>query len=292
MNLSFVPGSTACSTMSVSAGTSSGGGGTNPARYTHGHHPSVLRSHKWRTAVNSASYLLPHLRPDATVLDVGCGPGTITADLAALVPNGSVLGVDVEPNIVAAANASYSNSENLTFATADVMAGLPYADSSFDIVHAHQVLQHVACPDSALREMQRVCRRGGLVAARDADYAGMTWAPELAGLDSWAARYGELARANGGEPNAGRHMLRWARNAGFKDVTASASVWCFADDYSRAWWGGLWADRVTSSSLADQWRAAGVPEEDLEVMREAWLTWAADDAGWFSVVHGEVLCVA
>src|SRR6202012_2361401 len=53
-----------------------------PEVYTHGHHESVLRSHKWRTAQNSAAYLLPHLAADATVLDVGCGPGTITADLA------------------------------------------------------------------------------------------------------------------------------------------------------------------------------------------------------------------
>ena len=53
------------------------------AQYTHGHHESVLRSHRWRTAENSAAYLLPHLGPARTLLDVGCGPGTITADLAA-----------------------------------------------------------------------------------------------------------------------------------------------------------------------------------------------------------------
>jgi len=52
--------------------------------YTHGHHDSVLRSHRWRTAENSAGYLLPHLAPGMSLLDVGCGPGTITSDLAAL----------------------------------------------------------------------------------------------------------------------------------------------------------------------------------------------------------------
>ena len=50
--------------------------------YTHGHHESVLRSHRWRTAENSAGYLLPLLRPGMRLLDVGCGPGTITMDLA------------------------------------------------------------------------------------------------------------------------------------------------------------------------------------------------------------------
>ena len=66
---------------------------TEPA-YTHGHHESVLRSHRWRTAANSAGYLLPHLRPGLALLDVGCGPGTITVDLATHVAPGATVGVD------------------------------------------------------------------------------------------------------------------------------------------------------------------------------------------------------
>src|SRR5436190_10740531 len=62
--------------------------------YTHGHHESVLRSHRWRTAANSAAYLLPHLTPGLKLLDVGCGPGTITLDLAEAVAPGRVLGID------------------------------------------------------------------------------------------------------------------------------------------------------------------------------------------------------
>ena len=62
------------------------------AVYTHGHGEAVLRSHTWRTAANSAAFLLPYLKPDMTILDVGCGPGTITADLATYVPNGRIVG--------------------------------------------------------------------------------------------------------------------------------------------------------------------------------------------------------
>ena len=69
--------------------------------YLHGHHDSVLRSHRWRTAENSAGYLLPRLRPDARVLDVGCGPGTITADPAGLVPDGEVTGIDAAEGVLA-----------------------------------------------------------------------------------------------------------------------------------------------------------------------------------------------
>src|SRR5271163_3663638 len=74
------------------------------ATYTHGHAESVLRSHRWRTAENSAAYLLPHLRPGMDLLDVGCGPGTITTDLAASVGQGRVIGVDREPAVVAEAS--------------------------------------------------------------------------------------------------------------------------------------------------------------------------------------------
>ena len=146
--------------------------------YLQGHHDSVLRSHRWRTARNSAAYLLPHLRPGMQLLDVGCGPGTLTDDLAAAVgPDGEVLGVDNAPEVVAAAAGS-SRSPNVRFEVQDVQR-LQLPDDAFDVVHAHQVLQHLVDPVAALREMARVCRPGGLVAVRDADYAAMTWHPPL-----------------------------------------------------------------------------------------------------------------
>src|SRR3954451_6443557 len=74
--------------------------------YTHGHPASVLRSHRWRTAENSAAYLLPRLRPGLDVLDVGCGPGTITLDLARIVGAGHAVGVDGAAAAVEAAKES------------------------------------------------------------------------------------------------------------------------------------------------------------------------------------------
>src|ERR1700758_3076475 len=128
-----------------------------PEVYTHGHHGSVLRSHRWRTAENSAAYLLPHLSPDAKVLDVGCGPGTITADLADRVPRGHVTGIDAAQEVIDQAAEAVGDRANLKFATGDVYA-LDYPDDSFDIVHAHQVLQHLGDPVRALAEMRRVTR--------------------------------------------------------------------------------------------------------------------------------------
>ncbi|MFR9730419.1 methyltransferase domain-containing protein [Saccharopolyspora sp. MS10] len=256
--------------------------------YTHGHHESVLRSHRWRTAENSAAYLLADLAPGTSVLDVGCGPGTITRDFAARVSPGRVTGVDNAAAVVAGASAEAP--ANAEFRVADVYA-LPFPDGSFDVVHAHQVLQHLTDPVAALREMRRVCRPGGIVAARDADYAAMTWYPRSPALADWLDLYERVARSNGAEPDAGRHLLAWAREAGFADVACSATAWCFATGPEREWWGGLWADRVRESGFADQALARELATEaELDRMAAAWREWARSEAAWFAVLNGEIRC--
>ncbi|MEW2131094.1 class I SAM-dependent methyltransferase [Streptomyces sp. NPDC005435] len=262
------------------------------AVYTHGHHESVLRSHTWRTAANSAAYLLSSLKPHMKVLDIGCGPGTITADLAALVPDGRVTGLDRAPGILeqARATAAERGLDNVDFAVGDVHA-LDFPDDTFCVVHAHQVLQHVGDPVRALREMARVTRPGGIVAVRDADYAAMTWYPAVDGLDEWLDLYERVARDNGGEPDAGRRLKSWALEAGLRDVTASSSTWTFATEEERAWWSGLWADRTLASAYADRAVGGGhASAGELRAVSEAWREWGRQEDGWFAVLHGEILC--
>ncbi|MFS4104692.1 class I SAM-dependent methyltransferase [Streptomyces sp. PD-S100-1] len=262
------------------------------AVYTHGHHESVLRSHTWRTAANSAAYLLGSLKPHMKVLDIGCGPGTITADLAELVPDGHVTGVDRAPGVLeqARATAAERGLENVEFAVADVHA-LDWPDDTFCVVHAHQVLQHVGDPVQALREMRRVTKPGGYVAVRDADYAAMTWYPQVPGLEDWLDLYERVARANGGEPDAGRRLRSWALAAGFTDVTASSSTWTYATPEERQWWSGLWADRTLASAYAERATGGGhATEEQLRAVSEAWREWGRREDGWFAVLHGEILC--
>jgi len=263
-------------------------------RYTHGHHESVLRSHTWRTVDNSAAYLRDRLEPGTSVLDVGCGPGTITVDIAGRVAPGPVVGLDASASVIELARSSAAAHDlpNLSFAVGDAYA-LDAGDASFDVVHAHQVLQHLADPVAALAEWRRVVRPGGVVAARDADYAAMTWWPEHPLLDRWMTLYQWAARANGGEPDAGRRLLAWAREAGFVEVHPSASVWCFATPEDRAWWGSLWADRITTSALAVQIVDAGqATRHELDEISEAWRQWAMDGDGWFAVSHGEIVAIA
>jgi SAM-dependent methyltransferase len=253
--------------------------------YTHGHSEPVLRSHRNRTAANSAAYLLPHLRPGQRLLDVGSGPGTITADLMSIV--GDVVALEISDE---AAAATRQGAPGVDVRVGDVHA-LPFAEAGFDVVHAHQVLQHVADPVLALREMARVTRPGGVVAARDSDYASFAWWPLLPELDRWLELYDEAARANGGEPDAGRRLLSWAHAAGLTDVAATSSTWCYATPETRDWWGGMWADRILGSALADQLLREGrATRPELEQISAAWRAWAADPDAWFSVHHGEIVC--
>lgn len=260
--------------------------------YIHGHAEPVLRSHSWRTAANSAAHLLPELRPGLDLLDVGCGVGTITVDLAALVAPGRVVGVDRSEAALAIA-ATNAAAAGVSVELLAAEAGeLPFEDGAFDVVHAHQVLQHLTDPVAALREMRRVTRPGGVVAVRDADYAAMTWYPASAGLTEWLELYHEVAEANGVEADAGRRLAAWARQAGFdaERFTSTASAWCFTTPADRDWWSRTWAERVTGSEFARQALAHGLADDvALEQLAEAWTEWGREEDGWFAVLHGDLL---
>jgi SAM-dependent methyltransferase len=263
--------------------------------YTHGHHDSVLRSHRWRTAENSAGYLLPSLSAGLSLLDVGCGPGSITLDLAGRVSPGPVIGLDADPGVIAEAQASAATAaerKNVTFMTGDVY-GLQLPDDHFDVVHAHQVLQHLTEPIVALREMRRVLRTGGTLAVRDGDYGAFVWAPDDALLQRWLDLYHDVTGRNGGQADAGRSLADWVDQAGFVDVRFSSSTWTFSEPAERAWWGGLWADRCRLSRFAQQAVSYGLSDaKELEAISAAWRRWAAKRNACFIVVHGEVLARA
>jgi ubiquinone/menaquinone biosynthesis C-methylase UbiE len=264
-----------------------------PDRYSHGHHESVLRSHRWRTAENSAGFLLPHLRSSASLLDVGCGPGNISADLANRLDAGTVVGIDLSPEVVEAARRDFATAyANLTFEVGDVY-DLAFDDGHFDVVYAHQVLQHLAAPVDALKEMRRVLSIGGLLAVRDADYGAFVWAPDDPLLVRWLDLYHDITQHNHAQADAGRYLATWVRAAGFRDLVVSSSTWTFHSEEERAWWGGLWADRIVQSDFARQGLEYELTDEsELRAIADAFLRWSHDADGVFVLVHVEVLARA
>lgn len=261
--------------------------------YPHGHQPSVLASHAARTADNSCAYFLDRLEPGQRILDLGCGPGSITLDLSERVgPNGYVLGLDFSADAISAARAAAESRgvAGVEFTVGDLF-DLDVRPASFDIVHAHQVLQHLADPVKALRAMARYCKPGGLIAVRDADYGAMAWYPQLPGVSAWFTTYCRSARATGGEPDAGRRLRAWANAAGLEITYAGASPWIYATPEATAWWGNTQADRVLHSTFAERTRAQGLTDADLQVMARDWRTWGQDPDAWFFLPHGELIVV-
>ncbi|KAK2609404.1 hypothetical protein N8I77_002901 [Diaporthe amygdali] len=265
------------------------------AIYTHGHHASVVNSHARRTAQDSAAFLLPHLKPHYTILDIGCGPGTITADLAELVPEGQVVGVDAVEAVLERAREHVegrSNITNCTFEVADANA-LPYPDDSFDVVFCHQVLQHVQDPVGILREMKRVAKPGGIVAAREADYKSFAWFPEPEGLDEWLDAYRKTARLCGGQPDAGRYVRQWAKQAGCETdeehMWSGFSSWYYIGEAAKAF-GESWTDRALKSDFAKEFLRHGLgSQEDLDRISATWKRWASEEDNFIVIPNGEIL---
>ena len=176
--------------------------------------------HEIRTAANSAAFLLPALismkedSPDVQLLDVGAGSGTISTSFAELLPGGHVIAVDINVKSLARAQALAEKAgiKNIDFRQGSVYE-LPFADESFDITFCHQVLIHIGNPWDALREMLRVTKRNGIVAAREGDYETESIWPSLPGLTKFHDFMASLMSAGGGSPTAGRELLGWALRA-------------------------------------------------------------------------------
>lgn len=260
--------------------------------YTHGYHPVIVGSYTRRTAENSAAFLLRYLRADTEVLDVGCGPGTITVGLARR--TGRVVGLDMSAEMVEASSALAASEDiaNVSFEVGSAYE-LPFDGGAFDVVYAHQLLQHLADPVAALREFRRVLRPGGLVAVRDSDCATMVHAPVEGAIERWRDIVHEVAAANGGEADAGRYLLGWVRAAGFVEPTVTTSTTTFADAEGRAAWGGMWAVRATDSDFARHAIGGGfATRSDLEAISAAFGRWAAQPHGFWAWLNGEVVARA
>ena len=260
-------------------------------RYTHGYHQVIVGSYTRRTAETCAAFLLPRLRPDSVVLDVGCGPGTITAGLARRASR--VVGLDMSADMVAEArrHAADCGLDKTSFEVGSVYE-LPWDDGSFDVVYAHQVLQHLSDPVRALREARRVLRPGGLVAVRDSDYGTMVHAPVFPAIERWRDLYHQVATANGGEADAGRFLLSWVIEAGFIETETTTSTTAHTDPEGRAAWGEMWAVRVPDSDFAEHAVGYGLATRaELQKISAAFRQWAGQPDGFWAWVNGEVIGV-
>jgi ubiquinone/menaquinone biosynthesis C-methylase UbiE len=260
-------------------------------KYTHGHAPATVRQHGRRTAEEAAAFLLPELRPGMRLLDVGCGPGSITRGLAERLAPGEVVGLDLSRETLAAArqDAAARGLENLRYEEGSVYQ-LPFPDASFDVAYAHQVFQHLREPGAALREMLRVVRPDGLVAVRDVDWGTASYWP----ADPWIDRFVEVHlrtwSRNGGEPRMGRQLPALFNAAGVTDLRVTAAVWCYATRAETIAWGESYAERLLTSRMGEGAVEYGyASRSDLEAMAAAFRAWAVHPDAFWAFVHVAVL---
>lgn len=167
---------------------------------------------------------------------------------------------------------------------------MQFANNSFDVVHAHLVLQHVNDPVSLLTEMSRVVQPTGVIAVRDSEYSAFEWSPKSSELERWLTTYISIARFCQGEPDAGRHLENWAKEASLEIVRKSSSKWVFETPEEVKWWGETWADRVLNSNFADHARTLGLlTERELRNMHDGWISWSQSDPASFVIPHDELI---
>jgi SAM-dependent methyltransferase len=242
-----------------------------------------VRQHGQRTAAEAAAFIVDDLHSGMRVLDVGCGPGSITRGLAEIVGPGEAVGLDASADVLAVARseAATRGVANLRFEQGDAYE-LPFADDTFDVVFAHQVLQHLREPAAALREMLRVVKPGGLVAVRDVDWGTVAYWPADPWLDRFIDMHLKTWRRNGGDPAMGRQLRALFNAADVIDVRVTSSTWCYATPRETEEWGDSYAARILTSPMGSRAVEYGYASPaDLDAMAHAFRSWARTrDAFW------------
>ncbi len=233
-------------------------------------------AHSRRSAEKNAAFFLPHLKPGMSVLDAGCGPGSITLGLAAVVAPGQVTGVDVSSASLetAKALAAERGAANVSFDQHHLRA-LPYEDGTFDAVFVHAVLQHVDEPVRILGELLRVMRPGGVIGVADADFDGSINWPD----DPLLTRAGGIMAAirQEGDTRIGKRLRALLHEAGFERVTGMAVAGAEGDDRVVAMNGAFWANYFVQEPFVRYAEAVGVSTAgELAEIAEAWRRWGSD----------------
>jgi ubiquinone/menaquinone biosynthesis C-methylase UbiE len=244
-----------------------------------------------RTAQRQAAFFLPHLRPGMSLLDCGCGAGSITIDLARQVAPGPVLGIDLDAGQIeqARALAAEQGVTNVQFESGNVYA-LPLADAAVDAVFSNALLDHLRAPLDALREMKRVLKAGGVAGVRSADRDGYLLAPPDPLIEKWVAWHEQLKADQGIRVRLAKNLRALLRTAGFVRVEASASYDVYGAAERVALLGNTMAALTREGWYADQIVNLGWADQaELEAIARTWQRWGESPDAFMAMAFCEAV---
>jgi len=226
-----------------------------------------------RTLESHAAFVLPWLRPGMDVLDLGCGPGTITLGLAEAVLPGRVTGIDTAPGAIETAQRLAAGLErvNATFRTANAYE-LPFGDHSFDLVFSHALFEHLSRPLEVMNEIGRVLRPGGLAALCSMDWNQTLIAPDSPSIGFALEAHRSLIERNGGCSEAGSWLAPWSLDAGL-EILESDTRYEMHDHSTNV-----------AESFARQLEHAGIGRH-----AESWRKWSRQEGATFAQAWGHVI---
>ena len=244
------------------------------AAYTPGHGDNAVTFMSRRRAATHAAFARDLFKPGQAILDCGCGPGTITLDIARLVAPGPVTGIDLSDSQCAGAREVAAREKlSVRFQAAQVTA-LPLGDASVDGVFSHALFEHLPDPRAALAEIGRVLKPGGFVALRSPDWGGFLLHPNTPAVASAITTYRALQTKNGGDTEAGRKLAAHLRAAGFARIRPSASYEIYDDPARIAEYLALQLDKSGAAPAAKMLREWGRNPDAL--FAQAW----GEAVGW------------
>ncbi|WP_394752581.1 class I SAM-dependent methyltransferase [Crenothrix sp.] len=259
-------------------------------QYSGGYSPLIIDQFKQRSFAKQGAFVQPYLTAGLSVLDCGCGPGSMTLDIAELVSPGTVSGIDYSPIQIEQALLLQQQRgiTNASFTTGSAYQ-LPFDDEQFDVVFAHAVLYHLQQPEQVLAEFRRVLKPDGLVALRDACHTGdmmMPWNTDLAA--AWDT-INKVFCHQGGNIYFGSRHKQLLLDQDFKDIAVSCSYDTFASnaekDSIRSYWQQFLNTDHRQLILEQQWLTA----EQLDQQCAALEQWCTNPASFFARARCEAI---
>ena len=253
--------------------------------------PGLNKDYAKRTAEEQAAFLLPYLKPGMNIIDVGCGPGSITLGIAKAVAPGLVTGIDHDSvNIEKAEGlAEETGIENAAFKEGDVLP-LPFEDKSFDGAFENNVFTHLAGNSvQCAKEVYRTIKTGGFFGARDADADSVVWGNISEPIKKLDSLFKLWHKSRGSDITLGKRLPAVLREAGFINIVTSISGDTKSspeDVHSHAEITLSLIDGPFGKAvLENEWADEGTLKNIKETIKE----WGENPDSFFSNVHVEVI---